>query len=128
MPKMRYSAEDLLRGTLIEEAAWYALRVAGIREEEAKSDSSQNIIVDLIILEGKYKGVPVPRYFNEKAPGYIKDFAEACGTHLTESGGAFEFDSTKNKTIDGFIEQRKDDKGNLQNNVARFRQHVVEVG
>ena len=129
MPKMRYSAEDLLRGTLIEEAAWYTLKVAGIREEEAKKDSSQNIIADLLIIsDGKYKGVPVMRWFNEKAPGFIKDYAEACGTPLVEGGGDFEFDSTKGKVIDGFIEQRKDDKGNLQNNVSRFRKHVVETG
>ncbi len=129
MPKMRYSAEDLLRGTLIEAAAWYALRVEGIREEEAKTDGSQNVIVDLLIIsDGKYKGVPVPRYFNEKAPGFIKDFAEACGTPLIEGGGNFEFDSTKGKTIDGYIEQRKDEKGNLQNSVARFRKHIVETG
>ena len=129
MPKMRYTAEDLLRGKLIEAAGWYTLRVEGIRQEEAKTDASQNVIVDLLILnDGDYKGVPIPRYFNEKAPGFITDFAEACGTPLTKGGGNFEFDTSKGKTIDGFIEQRKDDKGNLQNSVARFRKHIVEVG
>lgn len=126
--KMRYKAEDLLRGTLIEEAAWYPVTVEGIREDRAESDGSQNIIVDLKIVDGKYKGVPVMRYFNEKAPGFIKDYAAANGVDLDESGGEFEFEQTKNNTIEAFIEQRKDNKGNLQNNVSRFRKRVVSVG
>ena len=128
MPKMRYTAEDLLRGTLIEEAGWYPTLVKGIREAEAEKDGSQNVIVDLVILDGKYKGVPLMRYFNEKAPGFIKDYAAACGYELVKGGGEFDFDLTKNKTIDTFVEQRKDDKGNLQNNCSRFRKHVVAVG
>lgn len=123
--KMRYSAEDLLRGTLIEEANWYTLLVKDIRSSEADTDGSQNIIVDLVIQDGRYKGVPVMRYFNEKAPGFIKDYADACGFTLEEKGGEFDFERTKGKILDGFIEQRKDNKGNFQNNVARFRKHVV---
>jgi len=119
--KMRYSAEDLLRGTLMEEAEWYPVLVKDIREDAAETDGSQNVIVELVIEDGKYKGVPVLRYFNEKAPGFIKDFAAANGIDLEAKGGVFEFESTKGKHIDAFIEQRKDNKGNMQNNVSRFR-------
>ena len=126
--KMRYSAEDLLRGTLIEEAEWYPVQVKDIKEDQAEKDQSQNIIVELVILDGKYKGVPVLRWFNEKAPGFIKDYAAANGVDLDASGGEFDFEVTRNNTIDAFIEQRKDNKGNLQNNVARFRKRVVSVG
>jgi len=125
--KMRYTAEDLLRGTLIEESNWYPVLVKDIRTAEAESDGSQNVIVDLLIQGDKYTGVPVLRYFNEKAPGFIKDYAEACGVALAEKGGEFEFESTKGKVIEAYIEQRKDNKGNLQNNVARFRKRVVAV-
>lgn len=128
MPKMRYTAEDLLRGTLIEEAAWYPTEVKKIEEAEADTDKSQNVIVHLVILDGKYKGVPLMRYFNEKAPGFIKDYAEACGITLAEGGGEFNFDATLKKVIDTFVEQRKDNKGNLQNNCARFRKRVEVVG
>jgi hypothetical protein len=128
MPKMRYTAEDLLRGTLIEEAAWYPTKVSKIEEAEADTDKSQNVIVHLTILDGKYKGVPLMRYFNEKAPGFIKDYAEACGFSLNEKGGDFDFDATLNKVIDTFVEQRKDNKGNLQNNCARFRKRLEVVG
>ena len=128
MPKMRYTAEDLLRGTLIEEASWYPTKVSKIEEAEADTDKSQNVIVHLTILDGKYKGVPLMRYFNEKAPGFIKDYAAACGIDLDEKGGEFNFDSTLNKVIDTFVEQRKDNKGNLQNNCARFRKRVEVVG
>lgn len=125
--RMRYKAEDLLRGTAIEKPAWYPLLVKDIREEPADTDGSQNVIVDLEIEDGEYKGVPVMRYFNEKAPGFIKDYAAACGIDLDATGGVFEFDNTKNMHIDGFIEQRKDNKGNLQNNVARFRKRLTVV-
>jgi hypothetical protein len=128
MAKMRYSAEDLLRGTLIQEAAWYPTKVSKIEEAEADTDKSQNIIVHLVILEGKYKAVPLMRYFNEKAPGFIKDYAEACGFPMQEGGGEFDFDRTINKVIDTFVEQRKDTKGNLQNNCSRFRKRVEVVG
>lgn len=125
--RMRYSAEDLLRGTLIEEAAWYPVHVKDIREDAAETDGSQNIIVDLVIEDGKYKGVPLLRYFNEKAPGFIKDFAAANGIDLEEKGGEFDFAHTKGKHIEAFVEQRKDNKGNLQNNVARFRKRQEVV-
>ncbi len=125
--KMRYSAEDLLRGTLIEEAAWYPVNVKDIREDAAETDGSQNVIVDLVIEDGKYRGVPVLRYFNEKAPGFIKDYAAANGIDLDANGGVFEFETTKNAHLDAFIEQRKDNKGNLQNNVSRFRKRQEVV-
>jgi len=125
--KMRYSAEDLLRGTQIEEAEWYPVLVKDIREDSAETDGSQNVIVELVVEDGKYKGVPVLRYFNEKAPGFIKDFAAANGVELVASGGTFEFESAKGKHIDAFIEQRKDNKGNMQNNVSRFRKRSVAV-
>jgi hypothetical protein len=127
MPKMRYTAKDLLRGTMIEEPGWYPLHVDSIKEDEAKSDSSQNVIVENVIEDGKYRGVPVLRWFNEKAAGFIKDFAEACDINLDDEGGEFEFQMTVGKHIDGFIEQRKDDKGNLQNTITKFRKRVVEV-
>lgn len=127
MAKMHYSAEDLLRGTLIEEAAWYPVAVKDIREEEAEKDNSQNIIVELTIEGGRYNGVPVLRWFNEKAPGFIKDYASANGIDLDKNGGDFDFDVTKGAHIDAFIEQRKDNKGNLQNNVARFRKRLEVV-
>lgn len=125
--RMRYSAEDLLRGTLIEEAEWYPVLIKDIREDSAETDGSQNVIVDLVIEDGKYKGVPVLRYFNEKAPGFIKDFAAANGIDLDAKGGTFEFEATKGKHLDAFIEQRKDNKGNMQNNISRFRKRQVVV-
>lgn len=125
--RMRYSAEDLLRGTLIEEAAWYPVHVKDIREDAAETDGSQNVIVDLIIEDGHYKGVPLMRYFNEKAPGFIKDYAAANGVDLDAKGGEFDFEKTKGAHIDAFVEQRKDNKGNLQNNVSRFRKRQQVV-
>ena len=125
--RMRYSAEDLLRGTLIEEAEWYPILVKDVREDSAETDGSRNVIVDMVIEDGKYKGVPVLRYFNEKAPGFIKDFAAANGIDLDAKGGTFEFEATKGQHLDAFIEQRKDNKGNMQNNVSRFRKRQVVV-
>lgn len=127
MAKMRYTAEDLLRGTQIEEAGWYDLTTTKIEEAEAEKDSSQNIIVHATIEGGKYNGVPILRWFNEKAPGFIKDYAEACGVDLDKTGGEFDFDLTKGKRYQGFIEQRKDNKGNLQNNIARYRRRPETV-
>jgi hypothetical protein len=124
---MRYTAEDLLRGTAIDKAAWYPVHVKDVRESEAETDGSQNVIVDLVVEDGEFKGVPVMRYFNEKAPGFIKDYAAANGIDLDASGGVFDFEATKGAHIDAFIEQRKDNKGNLQNNVSRFRKRQQVV-
>lgn len=124
--RMRYTAEDLLRGTLIDKPAWYPVVVKDIREDAADTDGSQNVIVDLVIEGPDHRGVPVMRYFNEKAPGFIKDYADACG-HKLQGDGEFEFEQTKGQHIDAFIEQRKDNKGNLQNNVSRFRKRQQVV-
>ena len=127
MAKLRYSAEDLLKGKLVEEVGWYPVRVSGIEEKEAR-DGSQNIIVTCVIEDGKYKGVPVLRYYNEKGAGFIKNIAEAAEIALEDNGGVFDFDLLLNKSLDAYIEQRKDDEGNMRNDIKRFRARPVEVG
>ncbi len=125
MGKMRYTGKDLLRGTRIDSAGWYTLKVISHKEEKAAGDQSNNFIIEFEILsEGEYKGVPVFRLYNEKAPGYAKDYFESLGQALSANGGDFDFGPWMyGKILDGFIGQRKDDKGNLQNNIERFRPH-----
>ncbi len=126
MGKMRYTAKDLLRGTLVEESSWYTLRVVGHTETPADTDGSTNFTIEFEILtDGPYKGVPVYRLFNEKAPGFAKDYFKSLGQELNAAGGEFDYGPWMyNKVLDGFIDQRKDNKGNLQNNIAKFRSHV----
>jgi hypothetical protein len=129
MPKLRYSAKDLLKGTMIDDPKWYGVVVDGIREEPAASDGSQNIIVDMTIeSEGEFQGVPLMRYFNEKAPGFVKEYAEACQIELSKEGGVFDFDLTVGKHIEAYVEQTKDKKGNFQNSVSKFRPRIVPMG
>jgi len=90
--------EDMLRSKTVE-PAWYKCKVKAITQESASTDGSVLAVVDLVILEGAFKDVPVRRYFSEKAPGFTVPFFAACGATVKEEGGTYDFDRCKDKTI-----------------------------
>lgn len=125
MPKFTLAPEDFLRSKLVD-PGWYRCRVKAVTEKAAKTDQSQNVYVDLVIIQdGRFKGVPLQRVFNEKAPGFAINYIKAFGAKLDESQTqTIELASTEGKEVDAYIKRGDDGKGNPKNEVADFRPGV----
>jgi hypothetical protein len=123
--KLKITAEDLLRGVIIDEAGWYPAQVTDAEEKISKSGDSNNCNVTLKLLgPEKYQGVIVYRTFNEKAPGMAAAFFVACGAKTDKDGklipGEFDFDACKGRKLQAYIQQRTFE-GKVRNDVADFR-------
>lgn len=74
--KLIIKPTDVLRSKIVE-PGWYPGEITDVVDSVAGTDHSANCTVHFTILEGKFKGVPVTRLFNEKAPGFAISLIEA---------------------------------------------------
>ena len=124
VPKMRISADDLKRGTIVD-PNWYPAVVKTLEVKPAKGDGSTNWNYKLEILQGKNKdgkelsGVVVYRLFNEKAMGFVAPFFEAVG-HKVSPDSDLDPNYPIGKKLMIYIKNREYE-GRLQNEVADFR-------
>lgn len=131
MPTITITPKDLLRSKILD-PTWYRLKVEEALEEPTKKGDSTNYIIDFVVTKGPAQkdkdgtefspvGVPVRRYWNEKAPSFAVPFFIAFGVQfsLTESK-TLRFEDTKGKEVDAYIVTGMDDKGKPQNQVEDF--------
>ena len=122
--KMRFSADDLKRGVVMD-PNWYPAVVKTLEIKPAKSDGSTNWNYKFEILSGKgkdgkdYTGTNVYRLFNEKAMGFARPFVESLGIQLKEDD-EFDPNSAIGKKMMIYVKNREYE-GKLQNEVADFR-------
>jgi len=120
--------EDLLRGVTVA-PGWLTCLVKELNQEPSAAGDSLNTIVDLVIVEdGEYKGVPLRRYFNEKAPGLAVTFFEACGAKVNKPapGQSIQlppWEPCKGKTIEVMV-TNGEYRGRKTNVVEDFRPHT----
>ena len=102
LQKMTITEEDLLRSKIVT-PGWYKAVVKDINQEQAADGQSLNTIVDIIVTEdGEFKGVPLKRYFSEKAPGFSVTFFEACGAKIA-AGSSYAWEPCKGKTLQVYV-------------------------
>jgi len=122
--KMRFTAEDLSRGT-IADPNWYPAVVKSLEIKPSKGDQSTNWNYKLEILAGKNKdgkdlaGTKVFRLFNEKAMGFAIPFFTAIGINI-QDGTEVDPNVAIGKKLLIYIKNREYE-GKLQNEVADFR-------
>jgi len=120
MPTFHISAADLLRSKVVT-PGWYRCKVVNVGENPARTDGSLNVEIELEIqADGPFKGVPLARVFNEKAPGFSAGYFRAFKVAIPPEGGDFNFDATKGKLVDAYV---KNDQyqGRTVNRVEDFR-------
>jgi len=102
---LKYGTEDVLRGKMVE-VGWHEAVVKEIVESAAATDGSTNWKLTVVIREGgKFDGVPLDRYFNEKAPGFALNYFKAHGANIDEkNGGDLDFQKTIGRPIGIFVE------------------------
>jgi hypothetical protein len=125
MAKLTISASDMKRSTVLDQG-WYLVEVTSVNEEPNAKGDSTNIIVDLVGLpssdpdKNKASGVPLRRYFTEKAPGFAVNFIKACGGSVSDEGGTFDLSSAVGRKLQAFVKPRPYE-GRMTNDVADFR-------
>ncbi len=126
--RLTISPQDMKRNTVLDQG-WYPAEVTTVTEEKNAAGDANNIIVDLIGLasndpdKNKAKGVPLRRYFTEKAPGFAVNFIIACGGKVdkeAEADQTFEFSGAVGKKMEVFVKPRPYE-GRMTNDVADFR-------
>ena len=113
--------EDLLRGRTVS-PGWYPFIVKNAEKGEAKTDGSMKVDVELVVLEGPFKDIPISRTFSEKAPGFAVNYLESIMHKKIDpdKGGQFDFSATVGKKVWGYV---KNDtyQNRLVNRVEDFR-------
>lgn len=123
MPRFTFNKEDLLRGKVVDGAAWFNLEITGIEVKPAKSDpSSENTTVKFKIVGGPYDGVPVQRLYSEKAIGFMKPLVEALIGKELKAGDAFDLDDKQvGKQVQGYIKPNVTTNNTPFNDVQDFK-------
>jgi hypothetical protein len=100
MPGLTFtiSKEDILRSKVVT-PGWYKMTIRNVTQEPASTDGSTNTIIDFLISEGEFAGVPIKRYFSEKAAGMAVNFFTACGATVGSEGATIEVEKCKGRTI-----------------------------
>lgn len=125
MPRLVITPQDVKRSTVLD-AGWFPVEVTEVREEPSSKGDSKNIIIDLVGLvsndpeKNKGAGVPLRRYFSEKAPGFATNFILSCGVKVGDDGGEFELSNAVGKKMEAYVKPRMFE-GSLRNDVADFR-------
>jgi hypothetical protein len=103
--KMHLAPEDILRSKDVE-VGWHEGTVKSVDESAASTDKSTNWKITVTIREGgKYDGIPVENYFNEKAPGFAINFLKAMGFVIDEkTGGDYDLQKTVGRPVAFFVE------------------------
>lgn len=70
------SQEDANKGKLVEPGVWYPVEVAKVEEGETKK-GADIAFVDLLVLDGEFKGTTLRTNFMPEYPGFIIDFLAA---------------------------------------------------
>lgn len=111
--------EDMLRDKVLD-PGWYPAKVKEVSQEPAKTDGSTNTIVDLTVASGPNAGVPLRRYFSEKAPGFALNFIRSLGVALGPQGGTVDLSKAKGKVVEVYV-KNETWEGRLRNSVEDFR-------
>ena len=119
MAKLKITQEDMLRGKLVE-PGWYPVTITGVDEKQSKAGDSLNTIINMVVTEGNFAGIPLIRLFSEKAPGFAIPFLEALGVTIPKDGGEFEMKNAIGKKLNVYV---KNDlwEGKMRNVVEGFR-------
>lgn len=125
MAKLSISVQDMKRSTVLDQG-WYPVEVTAVTEEPNAKGDSTNIIVDMVGLtssdpdKNKAAGVPLRRYFTEKAPGFAVNFIRACGGSIGDEGGTFDLATAVGRKLEAFVKPRPYE-GRMTNDVADFK-------
>jgi len=119
MPKVTITPQDVLRSKVIK-PDWYPVEIKDLKDEPSSTDGSMNTVVSFEVADGDYAGVPLVRFFNEKAPGFWIEYFRACGAEVTEAGGSYDPFATKGMKIQVHVSNEMY-KGQMRNSVDGFR-------
>lgn len=90
MALWKINEKDMKRGVTVKQG-WHRVKIVEYQEKPAGTDGSANSVFRGEIQGGEFNEVSLYWQFNEKAPGFAKNFIIALGGNLTEKGGEFNF-------------------------------------
>lgn len=108
MPIIQFTAQDLLRGKVVE-PAWYLVHIDNIGEGPSKAGDSTVYPVEATIIKNadngseEFKGVPIYWNFSSKAIGLARGLLESLGVDVKE-GARYELSNAVGKDIEVFVE------------------------
>jgi len=128
--KITLTPQDILRGVLLT-PAWYVLKTGKPSTQVSKKGDSTTFVVPFVVQAGTNTkdgkspvGVPITRYYSEKAPGFIVKLLMAYGTTIDEKKTqSFDLEACEGKVIEGYIENQLDNNKVMQNHIVDFRPH-----
>ena len=75
--KLTVSDSDL-KQSIILDPDWYLCEIKSVTEQPNKAGDALNTIVDMVVAEGEFAGVPLRQYFSERTPpAFVVPFLKA---------------------------------------------------
>ena len=117
MPTITFEESDILSTTLVD-PAWYPCKIESVEEKLSKAGDSNVFIVSMTIIGGKFKGVPLVRYFSDKpmARRFMIPFMNAVFGKVG-SGDSMELDDAVGSKLLVHVTQEEND--GMTRNVAQ---------
>ena len=115
-----YSADDVARAQVVDAAVWLPCVITDYNEKASKDGSSINHVVDFKVIGEEYKGLPLRKFFSEKAPSAAFGFLNALGANISKDGGTFDFNAARGRNVLVMVVP-KDYEGRMTNSVEEFR-------
>lgn len=115
-----YSADDVARAQVVDSAIWLPCVISDYNEKPSKDGASINHVVDFKVIGEKFKGLPLRKFFSEKAPSAAFPFLNAMNADVNKSGGTFDFNAARGRNIMVYVVP-KEYEGRMTNSVEDFR-------
>ena len=117
--KLKFSQEDINRQKSVT-PGWYDCVIKDANDELASDQQSTNTVVDFLILDGAFVGVPLRTWINEKAPGLYIQFFEAVLGQKIGPGTEVETTAVKGRKVKVFV-ANEEYKKRMTNVVKDYR-------
>ena len=126
--KITLTPQDILRGVSII-PAWYRLKTGRPSTQVSKKGDSTTFVVPFVVQAGPNTkdgkspvGVPLTRFYSEKAPGFIVKLLKAYGVKVDETRvQSYDLAPCEGKEVEGYVENQLDDHKVMQNTIVDFR-------
>ena len=126
--RLQINPEDILRSVVLE-PGWYKTKIKDVAEEPSKKGDSTNYVVDFVVVSGPTQkegrtpvGVPIRRYYSEKAPGFVIPLFKAFGIIFDGSKAVtVDFEGLKGKELEVYVLNQRDLNGVMRNVAEDFR-------
>jgi hypothetical protein len=119
-----FTDSEVKSGYLVQQPAWYRLKILGVRKMISQKGDSDNYFVEILGRSGEMTDVEFTKMFNT-SKGFkvniVRYFVACNGGNDLQPGKQYGFDDTVGVELEGYVTRGADKNGNPINDVGDWR-------